>query len=141
MKAQENKLQQRVQQLHSETSQWISDLSFYADDLKFLNHLQERYFEEMVAHENLDEIREEVIRFENLRYSCKKLIGAIKLHQRQLSSYIQAEENETKQRFEHEHQKLDVKIKTFVLTFKKTKKEIFSIADTVLERRKENKMM
>ena len=61
-----------------------SDIALKTKDIRFLQQLLDRYFDEIVQNENLDEIRESLMRFQDLCYNCSRLKKRIKDHQRQL---------------------------------------------------------
>lgn len=136
MKERENTLQTNLQELYSETEKWISDLGFYADELQFFKKLHNLYFSEMVENENLDEIREEVIRFQEVRFAHEKLVNKTKAHLHQLVLAINANDPNS-HAIQQKHKTLQQDIEVFVLNFKANKKELFSITQNVLENQKE----
>ncbi len=130
------------QELYLQTEKWISDLSFYTDELRFFNTLHERYFSEMVKNENLDEIREEIMRFQDTRYACEKLLNETKVHLHQLVQVIEnsGANGNAAGIVQQKHQELRQEMTFFELNFKANKKEIFVITQNVLENQKGEKV-
>ncbi|WP_299535898.1 hypothetical protein [Ulvibacterium sp.] len=124
------------QKLYWEADKWVSHLSFYEDELRFLEKLLDRYFEDMVQHQNLDEIREEVIRLQDLKYSCAKLLANMRKHRYQLALGIDkkdAKPNMTQQA----HVRLQKSFQGFTLGFTTTKKEIQNMTKELMENSKQ----
>ncbi len=124
------------QKLYWEADNWVNHLTFYKDELLFLQRLLDRYFEDLIQYQNLDEIREEVMRFQDLKYTCNKLLANTREHRYQLALAI--DEKDTEHGFTRRtHLGLQEKLQDFTLGFKTTKKEIQSITQELMESLKE----
>lgn len=120
------------QKLYWEADNWVNHLTFYEDELQFLQKLLDRCFEDLVQYQNLDEVREEVMRFQDLKYSCSKLLANSREHRYQLALAIDekdAEHGMTQQT----HLGLQEKLQDFTLAFTTTKKEIQGITKELVE--------
>jgi len=126
----------KIEKVYEKTTKWISDCEFYKDDLRFIQHILDRYQMEMTAHENLDEIRESTIRLQEVKYSCSSLSLRIEAYRKKFVKLIPWEITSD---LKKEYVGLYDKIQTFELEFKAIKKEIFSIADHILEIEKKEK--
>ncbi len=124
------------QKLYWEADNWVSHLAFYKDELQFLQKLLDRYFEDMVQHQNLDEIREEVMRFQDLKYTCNKLLANTREHRYQLALAIDQKDIEHSMA-QQTHLGLQEKLQGFTLDITATKKEIQSITEELLESSKQ----
>lgn len=115
-----------------------SELMFYTKDLRFLQKLLDRYFDEMVKNENLDEMRESLMRFQDLCYNCDRLKKRVKDQQSQLLDIIKGISS-----YDHDNilkeQLGIIHLKSVLMKdFKMVKKEMFTIADHVLQVKKGN---
>lgn len=124
------------QALYLEVENWISKLLFYTDELKFLQNLLDRYFTELLEHENLDEMRESMMRLQDLKYRCDTLVNRTKKYRNKLTK---AEENKELVATENrlpKHQELQDDIANFSKGLNSVKKEIFFLTELVLETKK-----
>lgn len=120
------------QKLYWEADNWVSHLAFYKDELQFLQKHLDRYFEDMVQYQNLDEIREEVMRFQDLKYTCNKLLTNTREHRYQLALAI--DEKDTEHNLSQQtHLGLQEKLQDFTLGFTTTKREIRYITKELME--------
>lgn len=62
------------QELYVLTEHWKSNLLFYTDDLKFLNHLIDKYFMWMTKKENIDLVRETEVNLMETDKQCSSLL-------------------------------------------------------------------
>ena len=136
MDSKENKSGINFESLYGITEQWASDLLFYNDELRFLNHILDRYFSDMVALENLDEIRESTIRLQDLRNDCDKISEDIKIHFGELTKCIDHPELAPKS-IQGNHDRLGKEYLEFVEKSKRIKREFFTITEHVLAAKKE----
>lgn len=114
-----------------------SDLAFYAGDLKFLQKLLDTHFEEMVKNRNLDEMRESLIRFQDLCYNYGCLKKRVK---DQLGNLISMTKNTLKINPDiliNEQIEIEKKMAQLTRDFRIVEKEMLSIADHLLEIKKE----
>lgn len=119
------------QKLYWETDNWVTHLSFYEDELRFLEKLLDRYFEEMVQYQNLDEIREEVMRFQDLKYTCTKLMANTREHRNQLA-LVMDKNDDGHGSIQQTHFRLGKNLQDFTMGFITTKKEIQYITRELL---------
>ena len=126
----------KIQEYYRTTENWISDLLFYRDELKFLQHVVDRYYNIMVKLENLDEMREGVIRLNDLKYRCASLLRAIRKLQKRLSERVKTNNYKDPRTIIASHERTSKKFQTFLRDVRASKREIFSIADEVLEMQK-----
>lgn len=125
-----------VETYYDQTASLISDLKFYQDDLVFLKQLLDRYFEDMVKSENLDEIREGMIRFQNLGFKCTSLLKKLTTFRTDLTKFLEKPQKDMPTQIKTEYRSLEMEIERFALKFRNTKEEIFNMAEHVLELKK-----
>ena len=128
---------QFIGQCYEESDQFMKDMTFFKKDMIFLEHLLDRYFRKMVSIKNLDEVRESVIRFQNLNYSHDKLFNSLKIHRSKLRSTKDERSKESVDDLMNGQLNLLTWIVQFSADYKKIRREILSITNEVLEAKKE----
>ncbi|MGB5370034.1 MAG: hypothetical protein WBN18_06355 [Flavobacteriaceae bacterium] len=119
--------------------EWISELSLYRDEMKFLKRLIDRYYLEVVKLENLDEIREEVMQLQDLGHANKALLKELVRFRDRIKGFMDCPDDLLAPEQEMTHTNLQKKMAAFKLRFLSAKQEIFGIANDVLEKMKTQK--
>ena len=125
--------------MYEEAKDWISTLEFHNDSLIGLKNIIDRYLDEMVLHENLDEIRECVMRLQEVRYTCRSLLKKVKSHQSLLIKQIDKKQ-EINLVLENSHQALNARLRVLKTKFHEIKNEVFFITEYAMEIDKEEKL-
>ena len=133
--------QAQWQQLYTLTEHWQSDLQFYKDDLRFLDHLIDKYFIFLTQKDNLDEMRELTKRLTNESKECDSLIEKTTTHLSHLGQLIDDPYKYDSHQFREEHEKLEDAIATFIKKFRKNKKETFAITEKVIGKEIKKRLM
>ena len=115
-----------------------SDLVFYSKDLHFLQQLLDKYFDEMVKNEHLDEIRESLIRFQDLCYDCDCLKKRVKDQQSHLIDIIKGASSHDHNAILMEQSGIENRNALLLKELKIVKKEMFAIAEDSLQDKKDN---
>ena len=139
MKTNDNTLGLNWQELYLQSERWISDLSFYTDEIRFLNKLHKLYFSEMVANQSLTVIEDNELRFRKARAICEKLSNTSKSHLRQLAVVINNNGIGGSSTREI-HYRLERVIKSFTQSFKANRKAIFSTTRKILKNQKKEEV-
>jgi len=126
------------QDYYSKCADIKSDLAFYTDDIRFLQQLLDKYFQEMAKTENLDEIREILMRFQDLCFIHGQLKKRLKDQQHNLVGIIKGAPEVSPDKLISEQSIIKKQFVLFEVGFKTVKKEMLTMADDVLEVRKEN---
>lgn len=121
------------QALYLDVEKWISKLLLHTDELKFLQNLIDRYFTELLEHENLDEMRESIIRLQDMKYRCDKLVVRTEKHRGNISRALENKGLVAAKNILPEHVKLQGDIAIFSKGLNSVKKEVFFITELVLE--------
>ena len=124
------------QELYILTEHWKSDLLFYRDDLKFLNHLIDKYFIWLTKKENLDQVREIVEGLVETDKLCSTLLLQVNKHLSHLAGLIDNPFKYDSHKFRTEHQILEDKLADFVKTFRANRKKVFAVTEHVIESEK-----
>jgi DNA repair ATPase RecN len=115
----------------------ISEVEFYKDDIKFIEMLINRFLEDMLKHENLDELRESMMRLHALKTKCNTLLKGLKHHRQNLNKISNMENEKNISKFENSLNNLTEDVTGFRQKFQNVKQEIYRFADDYLEIKKE----
>ncbi|PRZ28124.1 hypothetical protein [Flavobacterium granuli] len=133
--------QAQWQQLYILTEHWQSDLQFYKDDIRFLDHLIDKYFIFLTQKDNLDEMRELTKRLTDESKECDSLIEKTTTHLSHLGQLIDDPYKYDSHQFRGEHEKLEDAIAAFIKKFRKNKKETFAITEKVIGKEIKKRLM
>ncbi|MBD1261041.1 hypothetical protein HZY62_10615 [Maribacter polysiphoniae] len=122
-----------------ECEQLKSKLEVQTKDIRFLQQLLDRYFDEIVQNENLDEVRESLMRFQDLCYTCGRLKKRLKDHQNRLGGIIKGASDYDPRAIYKEQSWIKKNITSLITDFVAVEKEILIIADGVIQVGKDNR--
>lgn len=118
------------------TEHWKSDMMFYADDLRFLNHLIEKYFLWISNKENIDVIQEIEVNLLKIDKQCALLLENVNKHLHHLKELINDPFVYVSDKFRDEHELLEDDLAQFVKEFRNNRKEIFKITKYIVKQEK-----
>ncbi|SNR59493.1 hypothetical protein [Lutibacter flavus] len=124
------------QELYVLTKHWKSDLLFYRDDLKFLDHLIDKYFIWLSKKENIDQVREIEVSLVETDKLCSTLLLQVNKHLSHLAGLMEDPFKYDSHKFRTEHQILEDKLAGFVKTFRDNRKKVFAVTEHVIESEK-----
>ncbi len=129
-------LEEKWRALYMITKHWKSDIEFYKDDLKFLQHLINKYLIWITKKENLDKVMEIGKNLLITDKECNQLSDAIDTHLAHLSDLTKNPFMFDYQTFKTEHKQLEHKTSEFLKLFRKHKKVAFAITEYVIDNEK-----
>jgi len=129
------------QKLYLLTEHWKSDLEFYRDDLRFLQHLIDKYFIWMTKKENLEEVREIETDLVETDRNCDRLLKKTNKHLTHLADLIDDSFKYDSHVFRTEHEGLEEDIADFVKSFRANRKGVFAITEHVMDSEKLNSLL
>jgi hypothetical protein len=118
-----------LQELYILTEHWQSELLFYKDDLKFLRHLEDKYFSWTTAQVNLENIRRVGESILKDTRDCDDLLQSIKKHLSYLAQIIDNDENQDLKMFRSEHKELEEDIVQFIANTKNNRRQLFKVIE------------
>lgn len=124
------------QQLYILTEHWKSDLLFYKDDLKFLDHLIDKYFIWISKKENIDLVRDIELNLLEIYKQSTSLLKRVNKHLHHLAELVDAPYKYDSNLFRREHKQLENDIANYVISFRKNRKETFAITEHVIDSEK-----
>ena len=129
------------QEIYILTEHWKNDLEFYRDDLRFLQHLIDKYFIWMTQKENLDEVRDIETDLIEIDRKCYQLLKKTNKHLTNLADLIDDPFKYDSHKFRTEHEELEDSIADFVKSFRSNRKKVFAITEHVMDSEKLNRLL
>ena len=114
------------------TEHWKSNLYFYKDDIRFLQHFIHKYFIWILKSENIDLVRVTEISLIKTNNQCTSLLQRTIKHLLHLTDLIDAPFKYDSHKFRKEHEILENDISSFVKLFKQHKKETFLVTEKIM---------
>lgn len=124
------------QQIYILTEHWKSDLLFYKDDLKFLDHLIDKYFIWISKKENIDLVRDIELNLLEIYKQSTSLLKRVNKHLHHFAELVDAPYKYDSNLFRREHKQLENDIANYVISFRKNRKETFAITEHVIDSEK-----
>ena len=121
------------QELNVLTELWKSDLLFYKDDLKFLDHLIDKYFIWISKKEDFNLVKSIEVGIVETSKECSSLLQRVNKHLVDIAALIVNPFKYNSQQFREEHQLLEDDISAFVKDFRANRKEVFEVTEHVIE--------
>ena len=106
------------QELHVHAVHWQSDMSFFADELRFLNILFDKYFAAFIDEENMEKTKSVASRVSHVQSEHQKLTGHINGHLRNIEDLIKETSAENASALRAVHTSLQEDIAAFFKAFK-----------------------
>ncbi|MCW5515762.1 hypothetical protein [Muriicola sp. Z0-33] len=126
----------KVEELHSQSNQWKSNLCFLRDELTFINQLLHSY----VFEPNTPNLFE---RLQNYQDQLKKVsteeVGLqqrIEKHETDLGGMLETSDDINDKEYYNKHEALNTLVTDCLLNFRDLKSEIFNYAGGILKQRK-----
>lgn len=114
------------------TKHWISDLTFYRDDLRFLHHVMHDYFVWLFDEDRAIEGSQIMQKLENLNLQREALILQTQEHLTHLADLINDPFKYDSHVFRSEHAALEEEIVKFIKDYRICKKEALSISKGIV---------
>lgn len=119
--------------LHVLTNHWKSDLLFYLDDLRFLQHLIDKYFIWITQKDNLREVQQMGRAIFDHTKECKLLLEKLDKHLSHLANVMDEPLKNGSDTFREEHQELEDRIAKFIKAVRENRKKLFSVTERVVD--------
>lgn len=131
-------LEKKVDKLHNETRELLSELGFIEYEIKFLSNLLESYdfvphLESMFEESQLLKKDLSIVNKENM-----KMIVNLHDHDNQLGGMLECNDNDCALDYVCEHNDLIKNINEYIGNYKNIKKRVFSYSNIILERKKKH---
>ncbi|PIF00113.1 MAG: hypothetical protein CR994_07965 [Maribacter sp.] len=119
-----------------ECEQLKSELAVQTKDIRFLQQLLNRYLDKIIQNGNLDEVRESLMRFQDVCYDCGSFKKRLKDHQNRLADIIKGKSGYDPDSVHEEQSWIKKNIKLLIEDVVSVEKEILIIANDVIQSEK-----
>jgi hypothetical protein len=113
-----------VQELHVLTSHWQSDMAFFADELRFIDVLFDKYFNALIDPENIGKTKAVASKLSNLKSDREILSSRISDHLHNMKELMTNTPQNDLTILRQEHVSLEEALTEFVKNFRVVKREI-----------------
>lgn len=119
--------------LHFESSEWLSEIAFWKDEIAFFQKLLEKIAPKAISADNkleMEHLQNEITLF---RYEIlDELKGSVLVHEKYLASLLDDSQKDSEQFYREKHKTIADQISGFAKEFKDLKSDIFSFAEKLL---------
>ena len=126
-----------MESLHHEVTEWLSELDFCKAELAFLSKVLDKYFLRVKGSQKLSDLFVMEKKVKAFRSNALKEIHHVVIHHEQhLAALDEDKFSQDEQAIREEHRKHSERMKTFLGSIRKIKKEIFSFVEKELKQAK-----
>lgn len=129
------------QELHQDSKQWISEINFINDEVRFLEHLLSANYIDFLAAGLYKKIEELVHKLKEQNKIGKTLKIVISEQEAILVDLIKNDNVLSNKNFLENHKKLEFEVNYHVKKYKRLKKQIFDIVENVMKQKVQKKLI
>ena len=115
-----------VEELYVLTTHWLSDISFFDQEISYFQSLITRYFLPNISEENMLLIKSLENHFQSLNVIKEQIKTDITVHQQELSVLLDKSHVENEEHFNVLHSQLEGKLFDFIKALRQVKLEFFN---------------
>ena len=129
-------------EMHVESKNWISELSFIKNEQSFFDNLIKTYTLQLINAKYFSSNRDIIRELSDLQNKNSELLNAVINHEKELQVMVD-EINQPKEEnlYRLEHGNLIEKIQQYLFEYKKLKKEIFHMISSVMKKEKQKHLL
>lgn len=117
------------QELHVLTAHWQSDISFFDDEMRFINLLFDKYFGALIDKENIENTKVVAAKLADVKVRHDSLAQRITKHLHHIEELMINPFAQDASAFRDEHAILEDDLSGFVKSFKAVKHEVFELTE------------
>lgn len=129
-----------VEELHNDSKEWISEIKFIRDEIRFLEHLLRENYIDCLSAGLYKKIETLVDKMSFERVAGETLEIVIKEQEVILSDLIKNDSVSSNKNYLENHRKLEFEMDYFSKKYKRIKKEIFEIIEKVMKQKDQKKL-
>ena len=129
------------QELHQDSKQWISEINFINDEVRFLEHLLSAKYIDCLAAGLYKKIEELVHKLKEQNKIGKTLKIVISEQEVILVDLIKNNNVLSNKNFIENHKKLEFEVNYYMKKYKRLKKQIFDIVENVMKQKVQKKLI
>lgn len=122
-----------LEELHLATKEWLSELNFMADEVKFLRDLIDHYFAKLISSERIEHTKEIVVgiaRFRDMQLG--KVQEMLLQHERNLANIADNDVPLEEEAYREEHERLWKEMSQLHKAYKAIKKDVFQFTEKAI---------
>ncbi len=126
-----------LETLHYHSREWLSEIDFWKDELRFMQNLLQKHFLFFFEKEGVTAVNELTTRLSStLTEGLNQLEQDVQLHEKRLVALIKSSKKQREDAYRMEHGQLEDRLNQYAKHFKKVKRELFKMAEAVLKEEK-----
>ncbi len=129
-----------TEELHNDARQWISEVRFIKDEIRFLEHLLSDNYINFLASGLYKKIEEYVNQISLEKKAGATLLGLINEQEKILSELIKTNCVTDNKNYLENHKKLEIEVNAFLKKYKNLKQQIFKIVENVMKKTTQKKL-
>lgn len=122
-----------LEDLHTQSREWLSDLAFWKDEADFLRRLIDKNFVHLMTGEGLRtavQLSEKISTLSDIE--VKNLIDLVRIHEGKLAELMEKPQEKREESFRKEHKLLARRFRDLAMENMSVKRRIFASAEKIL---------
>jgi len=129
------------QELHALTLHWQSDMTFFGDELRFVNLLIDKYFNALVDKDNIAITKDVVAKLSHIKLTHESLYQKVLKHLKHIENLMVNPFAVEASAFRDEHATLEDELVAFVKSFRDIKHNLFQLTDRIIKDEKQKHLI
>jgi len=134
-------VQTELAELHESCKNWISELSFWLDELRFMNDLVDKFFIKLSASRRLDHTQQLVSNIARKQYLCNRLLNEILEKEKIISRLIETDKDMEKNELRESLITMEKNVTEFFVEGRLLKKDLFLFVEQIIKEGKANRLL
>ena len=130
-----------IDELHHDSVQWISEIDFIKDEIRFLEHMLQSKYIDCLSAGLYKKVENLVKKMSEEKKVAKTLKLVVQEQEAILSNLIKTESVSSNINFLDNHRKLELEMNLFMVKYKRIKKQIFEIIGNVMKQKGQKKLV
>ena len=131
-----------AEELHYNSQNWVSKLSFAKDEQRFLQNLVKDFTLDLLDAKVFDEIQTVVGNLKDVQNEFSKLFKKIELHKNQLQIMVDdVDQLKMEEAYVKTHMSLTIEVNNYFEKYQSVKAKVFDIVSSVMKKRKQKRLL
>ena len=132
-------LEAEWQELHALTIHWQSDVTFFGDELRFIDLLIDKYFTTLVDKNHIAITKDVTAKLSDIKKTYESLHQKVSIHLQHFENCVA--NPFASDAFRNEHATLEDELVSFVKNFRDIKRSVFQLTEQVIKDEKEKHLI
>lgn len=130
-----NSREKTTEELHEDAKNWLSEIQFVKDEIRFLNHLLASNYINFLDKGLASKIKEFTTGIRNEDEVASLIIKSVSEHEKSLGKLIKTKSVTSNTHFLQQHKEIDKLVTKFYKKYKMLKKKIFNTVEDVMRKK------